>query len=147
MDKLLDNFRNLYQHDLHNELTTMAYTCDELRQFIFFIHHIMSSSSDNEQLKKSSIDLDNPFSNMIKDLSKNVSTINRYETSSNITLGVGRGSRRLMSSTSNSPIASFSCRQIDPITTVRSKVLDFFYDNILSLFYILVMFALSETCR
>ena len=51
MDKLLENFRNIYQNELHNQCKTMAHTCDELRHLILFIHHIVSSSN-NEQEKK-----------------------------------------------------------------------------------------------
>jgi hypothetical protein len=116
MDKLLENFRNIYQNELHNQYQTMAHTCDELRHLILLIHHIVSLN--NEQQKQSSIDLDNPFSNMIQDLAN----INKYQTSSQITHNVGRGTRRLTTSISNSPIPSFSCRQIDPITIVTSKV-------------------------
>jgi hypothetical protein len=123
MDKLLENFRNIYQNDLHNQCQTMAHTCDELRHLIVFIHHIVSSSSTNlEQQKQSSIDLDNPFSNMIQDLGNNRTNINRYQTSSQITHGAGRGTRRLITSTNNSSLPSFSCRQIDPIIKTTSKV-------------------------
>jgi len=120
MDKLLENFRNIYQNELHNQCKTMAHTCDELRHLIVFIHHIVSSSN-HEQQKQSSIDLDNPFSNMIQDLEND---INRYQTSSR---GAGRGTtRRLITSTNNSSLPSFSCRQIDPIIKTTSKVLSFF---------------------
>jgi len=122
MDKLLENFRNIYQNELHNQCKTMAHTCDELRHLILFIHHIVLSSSNNEQRKKSSIDLDNPFSNMIQDLENDMTNINKYQASSQITHSVGRGARRLMTSTNNSPIPSFSCRQIDPVITFKSKL-------------------------
>jgi hypothetical protein len=122
MDKLLENFRNIYQNELHNQCKTMAHTCDELRHLILFIHHIVSSSN-HEQQQKSSIDLDNPFSNMIQDLANNMTNTIRYQTSSQITHSAGRGTHRLMTSTINPPIPSFSCRQIDPITTVvTSKI-------------------------
>jgi len=127
MDKLLENFRNIYQNELHNPCKTMAHTCDELRHLILFIHHIVSSSNnEQQQQKKSSIDLDNPFSNMIEDLANT----KIYQTSSQIIHSAGRGTRRSMTSTINSPLPSFSCRQIDPITTtVPSKVLVFFFDH------------------
>jgi hypothetical protein len=125
MDKLLENFRNIYQGELHNQCKTMAHTCDELRHLILFIHHIVSSSASNsEQRKQSSIDLDNPFSNMVQSLSNDMANINRHRASSLQTIhSAGRGTRHLMTSTNNSPVPSFSCRQIDPITTVTSKVL------------------------
>jgi hypothetical protein len=120
MDKLLENFPHIYQNELHNQCQTMANTCDELRHLILFIHHIVSS--DNEQRKKSSIDFDHPFSNMIQDLANDMTNTNRYRTLSQITHGAGRGTRHLMTSTNNLPIPSFSCRQIDPIIITRSKV-------------------------
>jgi hypothetical protein len=121
----------------------MAHTCDELRHLILFIHRTTSSSSDsNEQQQTLSMDLNNPFSNMVQDLSN----INTYQTSSRIAHGAGRGTRRLMTSISNSPIPSFSCRQIDPIVT--SKVF-FFSFHIIHYHssWILVMFTLSKTNR
>ena len=121
MDKLLENFRNIYQNELHNECQTMAHTCDQLRHLVLFIHRIISSS-DNEQRKQSSMHLDNPFSNMIQDLTNNMTKNSRYQTSSQITHGAGRGSRRLMTPINNLPLPSFSCRQIEPITRIRSKV-------------------------
>jgi len=120
MDKLLENFRNIYQNELHNQCKTMAHTCDELRHLILFIHHIVSSN--NEQRKKSSIDLDNPFSNMIQDLANDMTNNNRYQTSSQISHGIGRGTRRLMTSTTNSSIPSFSCRQINSAIKAQSKL-------------------------
>lgn len=121
MDKLLENFRNIYQNELYNECKTMAHTCDELRHLILFIHRTTSSSSDNnEQQQTVSMDLNNPFSNMVQDLANDMTNINKYQPSSRIAHGAGRGTRRLMTSISNSPIPSFSCRQIDPI--VPSKV-------------------------
>jgi hypothetical protein len=124
MDKLLENFRTIYQNELHNECQTMAYTCDQLRHLILFIHHIISSS-DNQQRRTSTIHLDNPFSNMIQDLANNIANINRYRTSSQILHGAGRGSRRLMTTTNNLPLPSFSCRQIEPILKMKSKVLPY----------------------
>ena len=117
MDKLLENFRNIYQNELHNQCKTMAHTCDELRHLILLIHHIVSSN--NEQRKQPSIDLDNPFSNMIQDLENDMT---KYQTSSQITHSAGRGTRRSMTTINNPPIPSFSCRQIDPIKIVPSKV-------------------------
>jgi hypothetical protein len=150
MDKLLEDFRNIYQDSLHNQYQTMAHTCDELRHLILFIHHIVSSSTNVEQQKQSSIDLDNPFSNMIHDLGNDMTNINRYQTSSQITHGAGRGTRRLITSTNNSSLPSFSCRQIDPIIKTTSKVLSSEYLNhvlFVFLFSLIDMFTLSKTCR
>ena len=123
MDKLLVNFRNVYQNEIHDEWQTMAHTCDELRHLVLFVQHIVSSSN-NDQQKNSSIDLDNPFSSMIEDLSNDTTNSNKYSILSH---GVGRGTtRRLMASSSNSLMPSFSCRQIDQIATIKSKVLSFF---------------------
>ncbi|CAF3658485.1 unnamed protein product [Rotaria sordida] len=122
MDKLLENFRNVYQNEVHNECKTMAHTCDELRHLILFIHHTLSSH--NDQRKTSSIDLDNPFSNMIQDLENDMKNSNKYQiSSSQIAHSAGRGTtRRLMTtSSSNSPMPSFSCRQIDQTTIAKTK--------------------------
>jgi len=75
--------------------------CDELRYLIYVINQIITSN-------KSSMNRDNLFSNMIKDLSIQ---------SSPIILGNEERTCRLISST-----PSFSSRQIDPITIDRSKV-------------------------
>jgi len=75
--------------------------CDELRYLIYVINQIVTSN-------KSSMNRDNLFSNMIKDLSIQ---------SSPIILGNEERTRQLISST-----PSFSSRQIDPITMDRSKV-------------------------
>jgi len=73
--------------------------------------------------KKSSIDLDNPFTNMIQELANDMTNINRCRTSSlQMTHCAGRGTRRLMTSIDNSPLPSFSCRQIDPITIATTKL-------------------------
>lgn len=117
MDKLLENFGNIDQNELNNQYKTMAHTCDELRHLILFIHHIVSSN--NEEKNKSTIDLDNPFINMIQDLENNMININKYQQS---THNAGRGARRLMTTINNLPVPSFSCRQIEPITSIPSKV-------------------------
>ncbi|CAF1099857.1 unnamed protein product [Adineta steineri] len=123
MDKLIENFRTIYQNELHNEYKTMAQTCDELRHLILFIHRItLSLSDDDQQQKIASIDLTNPFSNIVQDLANDTTNINKYQISSQITHSAGRGTRRLMSLTSNSPVSSFSCRQIDPIAIVKSNL-------------------------
>jgi len=73
--------------------------------------------------KKSSIDLDNPFTNMIQELANDMTNINRCRTSSlQMTHCAGRGTHRLMTSIDNSPLPSFSCRQIDPITIATTKL-------------------------
>ncbi|CAF2748841.1 unnamed protein product [Rotaria sp. Silwood2] len=121
MDKLLGNFRNVYQNEVHNECKAMAYTCDELHHLILFIHHTISSLR-NDQQKNSSMDLDNPFSSMMQDLENNMKNSNRYQTSSQFPHSDGQGTRRLMTSYSNSSIPSFSCRQADQTTIVKSKL-------------------------
>ena len=108
MDRLLENLRNLYQNDIHDKCKIMAYTCDELRHLVLFIHHIISSSN-NDRRKSPSIDLDNPFSNMIQDFSNTSAINNRYYASNS----VGRGSQFLKTSTMNLPVTSFSRRTID----------------------------------
>ncbi len=75
----------------------MNHICDELRYLIYIINQIITS-----------MNRDNLFSNMIKDLSIQ---------SSPIILGNEERTNRLISST-----PSFSSRQIDPITIDRSKV-------------------------
>ncbi|CAF0731817.1 unnamed protein product [Rotaria sp. Silwood1] len=121
MDRLLANFRNVYQNEVHDECKIMAHTCDELRHLILFIHHTISTSH-NDQQKTSSMDLDNPFSSMIQDLAHDMKNSNRYQTLSQLAHSTGRGTRRLMTSSSNSPVPSFSCRQIDQTTIAQSKL-------------------------
>ena len=117
MDTLLGNFRSIYSSDYHQECKAMAQTCDELRHLILFIHRLTSASADPQDGQtSSSIDLTNPFSSTVQDL---VATANKYPVNAH---SVGRGARRLMTSMTQSPIPSFSCRQIDPITMARTQV-------------------------
>lgn len=117
MDTLLANFRSIYSGDYHEDCKAMAQTCDELHHLLVFVHRLASSLADPREAPRSqSIDLSNPFSNAVRDLAALAS---ERPTSS---LGVGRGSRRLTSSTSHSPIPSFSCRQFNPTATTKPKV-------------------------
>ncbi len=85
-----------------------SHICDELRYLILAMNELIRTN-------KSSVNKDNLFSNMVKDLSIQ---------SSPIMFGIGRRTHRLISSSSisYSSTPSFSSRQIDPITIVTSKV-------------------------
>ena len=121
METLLDNFRTIYQYDQHDQCQSMARTCDELRYLILFLHQIILSSKNES--RSSANDLDTPFNNLIDQLANDMTYTNRYQSSSQIVSSAGRGTARLMTSTGNSPLPSFSCRQINPvITTTSSKV-------------------------
>ncbi|UJR25214.1 hypothetical protein I4U23_006566 [Adineta vaga] len=120
MDELLANFRNLYSYEYQNECKTMAQTCDELRHLILFIHRLTSSLSDHKEEKYSlGTDATNPFSILIQDLTNDTTNIPKYPILSH---NVGRGTRRLITSTTHPSIPSFSCRQIDPVTINRTKL-------------------------
>ena len=111
MNRLFDNFKYLLllsnENDLHNQLQLISHLFDELRYLTLVINEIITTN-------KSSINRDNLFSNMIKDLSIQ---------SSPIMFGIGRAAHRLIpSSISCSSIPSVSSRHIDPITMARSKV-------------------------
>ena len=103
----------------------MANTCDELRHLVFFMHHMILSSNNDH--RSSSMNLDNPFNDLIEQLGNDLTHTNRYQTSTQIMPSAGRGARRLMtSSTGNITLPSFSCRQIDPVVTTTPKVFSFF---------------------
>lgn len=111
MNALLNKFKYLLlssdENNLHNQLISMSHLLDELHYFILLINQSITSN-------KSSINRDNIFSNMIKDLAVQ---------SSPIMFGTGRGRHRLISSSiSCSSIPSVSSRQIDLIKIVGSKV-------------------------
>ena len=138
MDTLLDNFRNVYRKEYHEQYKIMAQTCDELRHLVLFLRHI-ASSSNNEQKKKLPIDLSSPFRTMIQDLKQSSNYLHTGRTSVQMTHDAGRGTRRLITPTSNhSPVPSFSCRQIDPVTISPPKVISFS-----SLYLIFIRLSLS----
>lgn len=151
MDQLLEQFRHIYQADLHHQCKTMAQTCDELRHLISFMHHVTLSSKNDQRSSSSlsSMDFDNPFNNMIEQLANDTTHTNRYQTSTQMMLpNAGRGTRRLMNSTGNVTLPSFSCRQIDPIVTTTPKVRSIdrsFFDLQLSFLLYLDMFTLSKS--
>jgi hypothetical protein len=118
MNNLLKSFKYLLlipnENDLHNQLKFMGHICDELHHLLLFINQIISSN-------KPSVDIDNPFSNMINDLS------NR---SSPFMFGIKGHAHRLISSSIRfSPTPSFSSRLMDPTPIARSKVSTSFDDN------------------
>lgn len=117
---MLDNFRTIYQYDHHDQCQSMARTCDELRHLILFLHQIILSSKNESRSTPN--DLDTPFSNLTDQLANDMTYANRYQPSSQIVSSAGRGTSRLMTSTGNSALPSFSCRQINPIITTTSKV-------------------------
>lgn len=126
MDTLLENFRTIYQHDLHDQCQTMARTCDELRYLILFLHQIIRSSTNESQSLPN--DFDTPFNNLIDRLADQIPHTNTYQSSSQIAFGIGRGTSHLMTSTGNLPLPSFSRRTIEPVTTptATTKVRFFF---------------------
>ncbi|CAF0933262.1 unnamed protein product [Adineta ricciae] len=113
MDKLLGNFRNIYSSEYHHECKAMAQTCDELHHLILFIHRLTSSLTHQENAFTT--DLTNPFSNILHE------AIN-LDQNSLLSHNVGRGTRRLTTSATHPSIPSFSCRQIDPVSTNRPRL-------------------------
>ncbi|CAF2132156.1 unnamed protein product [Rotaria magnacalcarata] len=111
MNKLFENFKyllsSLNENDLYNQLKLMSHTFDELHYSILFINQMLT-------LNKSSMNRDNLFSNMIKELS--------FESSPIIFGKEKRIDRLISSSISYSSIPSVCSRQTDSIVTTRPKL-------------------------
>lgn len=126
INDLLENYRYLFllstKNDLHNQLKNMSNLFDELHYLIDIINQIITSN-------KSSMNRDNLFSNMIKDLSI---------PSSPIIFSNKERTCRLISST---PLA-FS-RQSHPITIDRSKVSISFLFSFMITYHLLFQLCLS----
>jgi hypothetical protein len=135
MDTLLDNFKSVIAPNENSQLQRLGNTCDELRHLVIFINHIISSRFD-QTITKKTVPTDNPFSDAMKHLRPRepltnglASTVANDIVPSPVMFGAGRGRRLVSSSLSqmsmnnNSSVPSFSCRQIDPISKLQSKVL------------------------
>jgi hypothetical protein len=107
MDKLLETFNTVYQSEYHQEFQEMAHLCDEVRQLIVFIHFIAASSAPKPK-SIPDINATNLFQCRVDELANQMRETRLYPPSTQMTFGIGRGSRKVAS-----PMPSFSSRTMD----------------------------------
>lgn len=121
MEKLVEEFRRVYQTDPRTELKSMANICDELHQSIVFMNLVATSSNKTNESKQTTNNVENPFRNIVEESENNFVHISKYPPSFHRTLVTGRGNRQLMPTTNFSPVPSFSCRSIESSTKSESN--------------------------
>lgn len=113
MDKLAEEFRQVYQNDPRIDLKSMANICDDIRQSILFMHFVAASETKKETTEIPGKE-EKPFRQIVEDSENRIGRGFKHPSSSQSSLITGRGMRHLMPSTNFSPVPSFSCRPLEP---------------------------------